>query len=271
MKINNNSQLLPFLKWAGGKRWLVSNYEEFIPLEYDRYIEPFLGGGALFFHLRPECAVLGDVNRELIETYEAVRNNWKVVVNYLEKHHRKHSENYYYKIRSNLPKTKYERAARFIYLNRTCWNGLYRVNLEGRFNVPIGTKNDVLYESDNFQQQSSALKKAKLICEDFEALIDMAGKGDLVFVDPPYTVRHNKNAFIKYNEKLFSWWDQERLYYAVKRAKNRGAKIVGTNAFHHSVKKMYKGEFELKRVSRISNISSKTESRAKFDELLILG
>jgi len=263
-------KLLPFLKWVGGKRWLVANYEKYIPLEFDRYIEPFLGGGALFFYLQPDCAVLGDINKDLIETYESVRNNWKAVVQHLERHNKRHSEDYYYKIRANKPKLKYERAARFIYLNRTCWNGLYRVNLNGDFNVPIGTKTDVLYENDNFQQLSSVLKKATLHSTDFEDLIDLAGEGDLVFVDPPYTVRHNKNAFIKYNEKLFSWWDQERLFYAVKRAKRRGARIIGTNAFHNSVKSMYRGEFEIKRISRTSSISSKSESRARYDELLII-
>lgn len=268
---NNNSNLLPFLKWAGGKRWFVANYDQYIPQEYDRYIEPFLGGGALFFHLRPENAVLGDINPDLIETYEAIRNNWGRVIEILKRHHRRHHSEYYYKVRSMTPKTKYERAARFIYLNRTCWNGLYRVNLNGDFNVPIGTKTNVLYEDDNFREQSFALKKAQLVCDDFEKLIDMAGKGDLVFIDPPYTVRHNKNAFIKYNEKLFSWWDQQRLFYAVKRAKGRGARIIGTNANHHSVRKLYRNEFELKRVSRISSISCNKNSRAKYDELLILG
>lgn len=264
-------KILPFLKWAGGKRWLVSNYSKWIPAEFDRYIEPFLGGGALFFHLKPESAVLGDINLDLIETYESVRNNYKAVLKHLEKHHKKHSENYYYRVRATIPKSKYERAARFIYLNRTCWNGLYRVNLNGEFNVPIGTKKDVLYEEDDFQKLSSTLKRSTLICTDFEDLVDMAGEGDLVFVDPPYTVRHNKNAFIKYNERLFSWRDQERLFYAVKRAKRRGAKILGTNAFHDSVKQLYRGEFEIKRVSRTSSISSKSETRSRYDELLIIG
>jgi len=268
---NNFKTITPFLKWAGGKRWFVSGFNDLIPRNFDRYIEPFLGGGAVFFHLQPKVALLGDSNRELIETYSAIRNSWRNVLRYLHIHHRRHSRDYYYKIREKIPKTKAERAARFIYLNRTCWNGLYRVNLQGEFNVPIGSKMDVLYAEDDFRAISKLLKNVDLFSCDFEDLVDDARGGDLVFVDPPYTVRHNKNAFIKYNEKLFSWWDQERLYYAVKRAKKRGAKIIGTNAFHHSVKSLYKGEFELKRLSRASSISSKNESRARYDELLILG
>jgi DNA adenine methylase len=262
--------LNPFLKWAGGKRWLPANYSHFLPTNFNRYIEPFLGGGAVFFHLTPKRAILGDSNRELIETYQALRGDWRKVVNFLKVHHRKHSTDYYYRIRATIPKTLAERAARFIYLNRTCWNGLYRVNLNGKFNVPIGTKTDVLYEDDNFAAIHRALRSAELRCSDFEYLVDEARSGDLVFVDPPYTVRHNHNAFVKYNEQLFSWWDQERLFYALKRARKRGAKIVATNAFHSSVKSLYRGHFELIRVSRLSSISSKADTRAKYDELLIL-
>jgi DNA adenine methylase len=260
----------PFLKWAGGKRWLAASYSHLLPTDFNRYIEPFLGGGAVFFHLMPKVAILGDTNRDLIETYLALKNDWKGVVRYLAIHHQKHTSDYYYRIRATIPETRAKRAARFIYLNRTCWNGLYRVNLFGQFNVPVGTKTEVLYEDDDFATIARVLRGAELRCNDFEYLIDEAQKGDLVFVDPPYTVRHNHNAFVKYNEKLFSWWDQERLFYALKRARNRGAKIVATNAFHSSVKSLYRGHFELIRVSRLSSISSKANTRAKYDELLIL-
>lgn len=261
--------LKPFLKWAGGKRWFVANYADVLPRKYNRYIEPFLGSGAVFFHLRPQRALLGDVNSELVEAYQAIKDDWKLVFRYLKEHHNNHSRKYYYEIRDAVRTSPASRAARFIYLNRTCWNGLYRVNLKGIYNVPIGTKSSVVFEDDCFDEIAVALKFAKLITGDFEDLIDVAERGDLVFVDPPYTVRHNHNAFIKYNEKLFSWYDQERLFYALKRAKNRGAQIVGTNAYHKSVKDLYRDTFDCYSVSRVSSISSKVESRKKFDELLI--
>ena len=272
VKINNKNQkkpLKPFLKWAGGKRWFVHHYDYLFPKKYNRYIEPFLGSGAVFFHLQPKKALLGDTNENLIETYEALKDDWELVLRYLKEHHKNHSRKYYYQVRNSIRRSLASRAAQFIYLNRTCWNGLYRVNLEGEFNVPIGTKNSVLFHDDCFEDVSKILQRAKLYPTDFEDLIDMAREGDLVFVDPPYTVRHNYNAFIQYNEKLFSWRDQERLFYALKRAQNRGAFIVGTNAYHKTVKKLYKGTFSSKKACRNSPISSKVETRKKFEELII--
>ena len=261
--------LKPFLKWAGGKRWFVANHSEILPRNFKCYIEPFLGSGAVYFHLRPKRALLGDYNVELIETYQAIKDNWRLVYRYLREHHRNHSHEYYYKMRGLVRDSCASRAARFIYLNRTCWNGLYRVNQKGVFNVPKGTKDSVVYEDDNFDEISNILKYAKLYACDFEQLIDKAKEGDLVFVDPPYTVRHNHNAFIKYNEKLFSWFDQERLFYALKRAQKRGAYIVGTNAYHQCVRDLYETSFGLFSVSRNSPISSKAESRKNFEELVI--
>lgn len=261
--------LKPFLKWAGGKRWLVNNHAHLFPLKYNKYIEPFLGSGAVFFHLLPKKAILGDYNKELISTYKAIKQNAALVHRYLKEHHKKHSSDYYYKIRESLPRSLSACAARFIYLNRTCWNGLYRVNLNNIFNVPIGTKENVLFEDDCFDEISNSLQNAKLYSRDFETLIDKADNGDLVFVDPPYTVRHNNNAFIKYNEKLFTWKDQERLFCALKRAKDRGVQVVSTNACNRSVIELYKNTFYTHTVSRHSAISSKVETRKIYDELVI--
>ena len=265
---NKHSRPKPFLKWAGGKRWFVQDHSDIFPDTYHRYIEPFLGSGAVYFHLCPEKAVLGDINEELIQTYQAIQQNWQLVLRYLREHHKKHSKSYYYEIRSTVPRSLASTAARFIYLNRTCWNGLYRVNQLGQFNVPIGTKTRVITDDDCFASTSKVLQGADLIADDFETLIDVAGSGDFVFVDPPYTVRHNHNAFIKYNEKLFSWFDQQRLFHALRRARNRGATIVGTNALHDCVLEMYSGEFKTWAVERISPISSKADGRKYFGELL---
>lgn len=237
----------PFLKWAGGKRWFVKKHPDLFPAEYNRYIEPFLGSGAVFFHLQPKKAILGDLSEDLIETYQAIKDDWKNVYRHLKVHHKKHSEQYYYKIRDANYRSNTTKAARFIYLNRTCWNGLYRVNMRGEFNVPIGSNNNVLHDDDCFNEASLLLQNAKLKSVDFEDLIDKAVEGDLLFIDPPYTVRHNYNAFVQYNEKLFSWADQERLFYAVKRAQNRGAHVIGTNAYHSTVRKLYRTCFKTKK------------------------
>ncbi len=259
----------PFLKWAGGKRWFADKYSHLIPQHYNRYIEPFLGSGAVFFHINAEHAILGDSNLELIETYNAIRLNWKLVYRYLKEHHSKHSKEYYYKIRNFKPRSLASKAARFIYLNRTCWNGLYRVNRKGRFNVPIGTRSTVVREDDCFDKISEKLQNAELYNCDFEELIDIAGDGDLVFVDPPYTVRHNNNGFIKYNEDLFSWDDQKRLVQSLCAAKARGATIIGTNAHHECVLELYQDNFSTFSAMRNSSISSNINNRKNYEELII--
>lgn len=265
-----NLKIKPFLKWAGGKRWLAASYFHLFPDSYERYIEPFVGSGAVFFQLSPSEAILGDINQGLIETYSAIKTNWKKVVELLERHQKKHSHEYYYKIRSVVPTTKIERAARFIYLNRTCWNGLYRVNLAGEFNVPIGTKSVVISEDDDFDVWSRKLRNTKLINDDFEVLVEEAKKDDLLFVDPPYTVTHNFNGFIKYNERLFSWQDQERLFHALCRAKSRGVKIIATNAFHESIRLLYSKKFDLIKAKRFSGISGDSSYRKNIEEYIIL-
>jgi len=263
--------LQPFLKWAGGKRWFVRNHSDLIPTTYNRYIEPFLGGGAVFFSLMPNNSILGDINPDVVAVFEGLKNNWKYIKRSLQYHQRMHSDKYYYKVRDNEPTGLLQRASRMIYLNRTCFNGIYRVNRHGEFNVPRGSKNHVILESDDFETISKVLQNAIIRLSDFESIIDQAMRGDLVFADPPYTVRHNLNGFVKYNEKLFSWNDQERLAQALIRARNRGVQIVATNANHHSVRDLYEEEgFYLKTVSRFSSISASSLNRKQFEELIIL-
>lgn len=173
----------PFLKWAGGKRWLVANHKSIFPQFFKTYFEPFLGSAAVFFYLAPNQAVLSDANKDLIEAYWVIKDNWQRLEKALMRHQRLHSNEYYYEMRDARPRTSVARAARFLYLNRTCWNGLYRVNLNGTFNVPIGTKSAVVLSSDNFEEVSARLKNAKLYVCDFEKTIDRAEAGDFVFVD----------------------------------------------------------------------------------------
>jgi len=270
MTQRDNSKHTPFLKWAGGKRWLVDGHPNIFPSFSGKYIEPFLGGGSVFFHLTPDRAVLSDTNAELIDTYIAIRNDWQKVREILHCHANKHSDAYYYTVRSSRPKSLAEKAARFIYLNRTCFNGIYRVNRKGQFNVPRGTRNSVIFETDDFEGLSKLLKKAELKACDFEEVIDGASAGDLIFADPPYTVRHNNNSFIKYNEKLFSWDDQLRLASCLKGAAERGVLIIATNAYHQSVIELYQGWSQLRPIYRKSLISANRTFRGRYEELLIM-
>lgn len=262
--------LIPFLKWAGGKRWLASQYPELFPTSFDRYVEPFLGSGAIYFHLRPDAALLTDSNFELIKTYREVRSNWDKVNRALKRHHRNHCKSYYYAERARKHLVAHERAAQFIYLNRTCWNGLYRVNLRGEFNVPIGTKTSVNLDTDDFGAISRLLKKATIRSADFESTIDQAEVGDFLFVDPPYITRHNFNGFAKYNDKIFSWEDQERLAEAVKRAARRGSKILMTNADHPTVRGLYRGIGQKISVQRHSVLAADSQNRGPTTELAVI-
>ncbi len=261
----------PFLKWAGGKRWLMPLAVQLRPLGVKRYIEPFLGSGAMFFGLQPESALLSDCNVELIETYQAIAADWRTVVKHLRRHDEAHSAQHYYETRAKRPQTSATRAARFIYLNRTCWNGLYRVNQQGMFNTPIGTKQRAVLDSDDFQAVAEMLKKAQLTAGDFEDQVNAARKGDLIFADPPYTVRHQFNGFVKYNEQYFSWADQERLHAALLRAVSRGATVICTNADHSSLRDLYQENFTIIPLKRFSSIAGSGGTRGNYAEIVIVG
>jgi DNA adenine methylase len=222
----------PFLKWAGGKRWLVRRYPQLFDIDFDRYVEPFVGSGAVFFHVQPERSLISDVNPSLMNVYSSLRSDYRRVWAHLLEHARNHSDKYYYEVRSKIFRSDASRAAQFLYLNRTCWNGLYRENLRGEFNVPRGTKDTVIFDDDDFAAVSEALASAKITTGDFEKVLNGVKEKDFVFIDPPYTVKHNSNGFVKYNESIFSWKDQERLAKAVKSKADSGASILVTNAYH---------------------------------------
>lgn len=259
----------PFLKWAGGKRWLARRLRDIDALGFERYVEPFVGGGAIFFHFEPSNALLSDSNASLIETYRVLKADWKSVMRLLLRHQRLHSDRYYYEMRDRHFVSASECAAQFIYLNRTCWNGLYRENRQGRFNVPKGTKSTVVFPEDDFEQVSAVLQAAELRSQDFEGVLDETSEGDLAFVDPPYTVKHNKNGFLKYNEKMFSWDDQVRLSCAVRRASERGVRVVMTNAYHSSITRLYADFAHIVQLSRYSVLSGLKEFRGDTQESLI--
>lgn len=259
--------LPPLLKWAGGKRWLVKQGVP-KPETFRRLVEPFVGSAAVFFSLKPERAVLADLNDELVNLYKVIRDTPSEFEELLREHQEKHSSSYYYNIRGSEHSDKVARAARVLYLNRTCWNGLYRVNQKGKFNVPIGTKSAVIMEGENFSAYSKLLQETEILCQDFETTIDRCGEGDFLFVDPPYTVKHNMNGFVKYNEKIFSWDDQVRLADALRRAGGRGAHIVVTNADHESVITLYEESFDYSSIGRHSVLAGSSAHRGKTTEAI---
>lgn len=262
--------LVPFLKWPGGKRWFIQRHMSELPTTFNRYFEPFMGSASVFFALRPDQATLSDQNAELVNLFNQMKVRHKQLHQALVEHAKFHSEPYYYSVRSNVPTDALNRAARTLYLNRSCFNGIYRVNMRGEFNVPKGSKEDVLLDTDNFSETARALRAARIVRGDFEKIIAQAQKGDLIFADPPYTVQHNNNGFINYNEKLFSWNDQQRLAKSLRHACERGAHVVATNANHASVVKLFKDHgFKTTPLSRFSSISGKGSSRKQYEEIII--
>lgn len=261
------SQIKPFLNWAGGKQWLVPVLSGAKGFDGKRYYEPFLGGGAMFFSLQPNKAVLSDVNPRLIETFRAVRNHPDEVIGFLSEW--KHSRSFYYKMRSQRIASATERAAQFLYLNRTCWNGLYRVNRLGEFNVPMGDYDGTaLVDTKQIHAASKALRSARLRTVSFVEALKEPRKGDLVYCDPPYTVTHGENGFLKYNERIFSWQDQRRLANMATELKEVGCHVVVSNAWHESVTGLYEG-FRCYKLSRHSVLAANADCRRKGYEALI--
>lgn len=257
----------PFLRWAGGKRWLARTLRQALPRTFGTYYEPFLGSGAVFFTVSPLHAHLSDSNRRLIEAYRVVRDSPDRLASVLEGFSYTKAE--YYDVRSCRPTTPLERASQLLYLNRTCWNGLYRVDRRGRFNVPYGRRG-IFREADRQKlfQASQALKGQTLRSEDFESALREVKAHDLVFLDPPYTVTHGNGGFLLYNERIFSWSDQERLSHAIRAIAGKGARFVLTNANHESVLELYQG-FKIQALPRSSILAANPERRRVVTELLI--
>lgn len=259
-----------FLKWAGGKNWFVNRENQRFPEKYNRYIEPFLGGGSVFFYLEPKEAIISDINYELINTYIAIKEDMESVYRNLRIHERNHCRQYFYAIRDRKTRKLVTSAARMIYLNRSCFNGIYRVNKDGKFNVPYGTRDDIFFDYENLKESSDVLQNAQILCQDFEATINMAQEEDFVFCDPPYAVVNEDDRFIGYNADVFSWQDQIRLAGALERAKHRGVKIIMTNVEHKDVRALYENVegFSLDTVQRRCLISGIASGRKTYQELI---
>ncbi len=262
----------PFLKWAGGKTQILRELEKRIRLiDYRRYFEPFLGGGALFFFLQPSQSHLSDSNYELIDLYRSVRDDVEEIIHELKDY--PNDENYFYKIRKINPNdlNSIQRAARFIYLNKTCFNGLFRVNRAGNFNVPFGYyKKPVICDSETLKEASLALQKSFLLEGDFEEILKDAGKGDLIYFDPPYEPLNKTSNFTSYTKKGFDLEEQKRLARTFEELDSRGCYLILSNSNTQNILDLYSRFKKYKREIYANRaINCKADGRGKITEVII--
>jgi len=261
----------PFLKWVGGKSRLLDQFLPLLPapLSYGAYFEPFLGSGAVFFSLRPSTAVLSDVNREIIDCYRAVKTCPEDVIRELAKH--TYDDAHYYAVRAKKPRKPAVAAARTLYLNKTGYNGLYRVNSAGLFNVPMGRYKNPGFQSEalfaNLRACSEALRHAELTSGDFQGIATRARKGDFVYLDPPYVPVSQTSAFTSYARGGFPWSEQERLARMCRELWQRGVKIMLSNSDTESVRELYK-DFRVDVVHASRSVNSQGTKRGKVREVV---
>lgn len=276
MVTNKNEILLdrvkPFLRWAGGKNWLTKHIEAYLPGSFDNYFEPFLGGGSIFFYLKSKGliknkAYLSDSNKELINTYKVIKSNPKDLILSLKTHIDNEEE--YYKMRSMEFDNPIEQAAKFLFLNKTSFNGIYRVNQEGKYNVPYGKRNlKTLYDFEHIIEISELFDKTYFSTSDFKNKCRKVETNDFVFIDPPYTVAHENNGFVQYNQSIFSWKNQIQLSRLSKKLDEKNAHFLITNAYHQSIKEIYTNGIQIP-ISRSSTIGGKGAKRSQYKEILI--
>lgn len=263
-------KVAPFLRWAGGKRWFIPQLSALgqVAQPAASYFEPFLGGASAFFGMQMRgAAQLSDVNGDLIDVYRTVRARPADVAEALGGF--PNDAETYYQIRSNRSDEPVRRTAEFIYLNHTSFNGIHRVNLKGEYNVPFGYRKSVnMPTAAHLIEVASLLETVKLEVSDFEDALQAVKPGDFVFLDPPYTVAHNNNGFIKYNQNLFSFDDQRRLAASIATLASAGAYFVLTNAAHQSIVDLFSNLGRMIPVSRKSAIGGKAAKRGRAEELV---
>jgi len=260
----------PFLKYAGGKTQSLQYIYPLIPKKFNTYYEPFLGGGSLYFFLNPEKAVISDINRDLMVTYLVCRDNLQELIDLLRAY--PNDKAFYSKMREKCVNSLscVEVAARFIYLNKTCYNGLYRVNSKGIFNVPFGNySNPSICDEQALKQTSQCLQNAQIYFADFATILKDARCGDFVYMDPPY-VPVEKNSFVQYSQDVFDMACQERLAEEFKRLVKKDVKVLLSNSDTEWVRETYK-EFNLIEIKSKRSINSKGSGRGKITELLVKG
>lgn len=268
----------PFVKWAGGKRQIVDKLLMYAPDEFNTYYEPFVGGGALLFELSPKKAVINDSNKELINVYNVLRNEekFKKMCSILNTYEKNNSEEFYYELR-NKDRNKssfdrlsdYKRAGRTIYLNKACFNGLYRVNSKNEFNVPFGKKTKVnTYDIGNLITVSNYLtmNDIKILNVDFEDSVKDAQKGDFIYFDPPYD--SETSIFNSYTEDGFGKEEQRRLAKVYKELSNKGCYVMLSNNNTKLIKELYK-DFNIHIIEAKRSINSNGEKRGKVEEVII--
>lgn len=261
----------PFVRWAGSKQRLLSQIIPHLPTRYRTYHEPFMGAGSMYFLLRPNSAVLNDRCKPLMEMYETVRVNYDKVYDNLQKMNVLDKDEYYH-IRGSSPTDRIQAAVRFIYLNRAAWNGLYRVNSRGEFNVPYGRpRSSTIVDKQHLTDASRELANPGTILKsvDFEESIESVRPGDLVFLDPPYASSKKRDGFIDYNEELFTWDDQIRLAEAAEYLQRNGAYVLVTNAYNSAIRALYPSFREYPLVRRSSLASKSTARRPVAESLLV--
>jgi len=265
----------PFVKWAGGKGRLLSQLRPLLPsgVEHMRHVEPFVGGGALFFSRRPERALLTDINPALVATYSAIRDDVHAVIAALRGLANRHSKESYYEVRERYNQGRRvstsKRAAMFIYLNKTCFNGLHRVNRKGEFNVPVGSyKNPRILNEDALHAASHALRRAHLQCTSFDALLENAKPGDFVYFDPPYEPVSQTASFTSYARDGFSQEDQARLRDVYRALDRRGCKLMLSNSDVHFIRDLYRS-FNIDTVAAPRAINCDAKKRGKVSEVVV--
>jgi DNA adenine methylase len=266
-----NHNAAPFLKWAGGKGQLLKQYEKFIPNRdrIGRYFEPFIGSAALFFYLQPPQATLCDINHKLIDVYRVVQQDVENLIEALKVH--KNNKTHYYRVRKMKPEklTPVKQAARLIFLNKTCYNGLYRENSRGEFNVPFGRyKNPTICDEDRLRNASCALQGVELRDVDFEEAVEPARAGDFIYFDPPYVPLTATSSFTSYNKYGFSHEDQVRLAETFRRLDRRGCYVMLSNSSAPVVYNLYEG-YKITKIKARRSINSKADGRGPVTELLI--
>jgi DNA adenine methylase len=270
----------PFLKWAGGKRQLLSEIRKYIPKEYGTYFEPFVGAGAVFFDIQPHKALINDANKELINCYKAIKADPEGVILLAQEHQSKNSEKHFYYIRSLDRKTSFKklssikRAARIIYLNKTCFNGLFRVNSQGQFNAPYAySQNPQIVDALVIRAVSRYLNEAKIDISDgdFEDAVSGAKAGDFVYFDPPYDPLSGTSSFTSYNLRSFDKPHQEQLKRVCNRLTERGCKVLLSNSDTLFIRELYSDmtRYTIKAVGANRSINSVPTRRGKISELLI--
>jgi DNA adenine methylase len=263
--VSQDSPAEPFLRWAGGKRQILDELLRRLPADIDArtYREPFLGGGALFFALRPNRAILSDANPHLIKCYEFVRDKWGTVADYLRAHAARDCESHYYSVRAEYNEAGFSaaQAARFIYLNKTCFNGVFRVNLKGRFNVPYGRKQSpAIPKRNELQKIALALRSSVLETKSFESVLRSAVRTDFFYLDPPYPPLNDTAFFTHYTTGRFNSIDQKWLADRVRKIDERGCPFMMTNADIGKIRRLYQGfRFSRLPVTRYITCKSKRD------------